>query len=692
MASIQGDAVQCASLLSDSSVSATPLVASQSKWRRSVLFAVASVAVLSVLVAFSTAQSRLSSISRTASVQPLILMQDLRLLSDDNYLPYNSGKSKDENMNMAFDHFVAKALNNELTAEEKTIFKQHFIGAMSGKCKGNAKPTASQWKDLLKDAFEGTKPELTDSMVKHINSGNNGFTVSQEPWMKEITNDDIKSRLGVIQPSGPPPPPKISAQSLPDQREFHAYEKWPQCAVVVRRDHNQGQCGSCWAFAAMSVLDSRLCIKTGGDFKEPKGHLSRTYATSCSYESRDGCQGGWPTKTFELAGSHGIPTGGSEGCLPYFAHGEGTDHFDNQQVAPACPHACIKAGYGRSLSADRFKFGSGLGTWTSQDISERTKKHRIRTVMQAIMSEGPVAATVFVDQAFFGYKSGIFKSSCHERHANHAVAAIGFGGNDCPNGYGNCPAFYWELLNSWGDHWGNNGEIKVAACVATSFQWPDPITDSHVSGLPNPLFPGSVPSPGPAFEVTGPCTLDGGNCVLTPNWPNNYGNSQQCKVTVKKQEGVKLQVVDFLLESGYDFLKVNNKKYSGSAGPNDVVAKGSIEWDSDHSVTKTGWKICEEPQIAGEDVTCDTVGDDVFKPAGETAIVKCPNACRGSSVWGSNPYSTDSALCKAAKHAGLSGTIKVKFLGQKLPFHGSSKNGVTTTNYGHSWTAMQLSS
>jgi len=447
----------------------------------------------------------------------------------------------------------------------------------------------------------------------------------------------------------------------------------------------------------MSVLDSRLCIKTGGDFKEPKGHLSRTYATSCSYESRDGCQGGWPSATFELAGAHGIPTGGSEGCLPYFAHGEGTDHFDNQQVAPPCPHACVKAGYGRSLSADKFKFGSGKGTWMSQKNSERTKKSRVRMVMQAIMSEGPVAAAVYVDQAFFAYKSGIFKSSCDKPHANHAVAAIGFGGNDCNfddrNGYGNCPAFYWELLNSWGDHWGNNGEMKAAACVATTFMWPDPIADSHVSGLPNPLFPGSVPAPAPAFEVTsGSCTVDAGNCVLTPNWPNNYGNKNQCKIKVKKQGGVKLQVVDFLLEGTYDYLKVNSKKYSGSTGPMDTVAKGTMEWSSDRSVTKTGWKICEEPQISGDDVTCDNVGDDASKPEGETAIVKCPNACQGSNIWGSNPYTTDSALCKAARHAGLSGTIKVKFLGKKSNFKGSSKNGVRTKGWSGSWTAMQLSS
>jgi len=396
------------------------------------------------------------------------------------------------------------------------------------------------------------------------------------------------------------------------------------------------------------------------------------------------------SEVFELASSHGIPTGGTEGCLPYFAHGEGTDHFDNQQVAPPCPHACVKPGYGRTLSADKFKLG-GKGTWMNQEPIERTSNQRVKAVMQEIMKEGPVAAAVFVDSAFQAYSSGIFKSSCHKAGANHAVTAIGFGGNNCPNGYGNCPAFYWELLNSWGNHWGNNGEIKVAACVATTFQWPAPITNTHVQGLPTPLFPGSGPTPAPAFEVTsGSCTVDGGNCVLSPNWPSYYGDNHKCNINVKNPNGAKLQVVDFLLESGYDFLTVNHKKYSGSTGPMDTVAKGNIEWSSDYSVKKTGWKICEEPQIT--DVTCNTVGDEVAKPEGETATVKCPSGCGRMTIWGSNPYTTDSGLCRAAVHAGLSGRITVKFVGKKSNFKGTLKNGVNTISYGGQWTAMQLSS
>mmetsp|Transcript_117234 Transcript_117234/g.233626 ORF Transcript_117234/g.233626 Transcript_117234/m.233626 type:complete len:709 (+) Transcript_117234:55-2181(+) len=677
-------------------------IAGRRTWRWPVMFVVATMVAFGMLTACSLAKSGLANMPKSKHVQPFVLMQDLRMLEDDHYLPYNPGKSKQENIRLAFNHFVATAMGNELNAEEKAIFMEHFMEAMNLKFKGNDHPSASQWKDGLKDAFEQTKPEITNSEVDHINSGQHGFTVSVQPWMKNVTNSDFQARLGVIQPPGPPPkPPTTFSVSSNAPPEFHTFSKFAQCKEVIRRDHNQGNCGSCWAFAAMSVIDSRLCIKTGGAFKGVKGHLSRTYATSCARVDNngnriDGCQGGWGHEVFNLAATHGIPTGGSEGCLPYFAHGEGTDHFENKGKAPPCPGACVKAGYGRILHADKFKFGKTVGGWYySQDPSERTKKDRVKAVQQSMLNDGPVVAYVHCDRAFFAYKSGIYNSACDKPYANHAVTAIGFGGNSCPNGYGNCPAFYWELLNSWGDHWGNGGEMKVAACVTTSFDIPPPVTDSDVGNFPSPLFPGVGPAPSPAdspFEVTsGPCKVESGNCVLSPNWPANYGNKQECKIKVKKAEGVKLQVVDFATESCYDMLTVSGKTYSGSTGPMEEVAKGDIAWKSDYSVSNTGWKICEEPEMHGEQCTCDHVGDQVSKPKGQAAHVKCPSGCTQRSVWGSNPYTSDSVLCKAAAHAGLSGNIKVTFLGEKSGFKASTKNGVTTSAWGGSWKAMQLS-
>lgn len=29
--------------------------------------------------------------------------------------------------------------------------------------------------------------------------------------------------------------------------------------------------------------------------------------------------------------------------------------------------------------------------------------------------------------------------------------------------------------------------------------------------------------------VSGPCTIDSDDCILSPGYPENYGNNQQCK-------------------------------------------------------------------------------------------------------------------------------------------------------------------
>jgi len=56
-----------------------------------------------------------------------------------------------------------------------------------------------------------------------------------------------------------------------------------------------------------------------------------------------------------------------------------------------------------------------------------------------------------------------------------------------------------------------------------------------------------------------------------------------------------LDVKDFETEAnGYDELEVNNYDYQGTRADqlNGKIADGPIEWTSDHSITKTGWKIC----------------------------------------------------------------------------------------------------
>jgi chitodextrinase len=66
------------------------------------------------------------------------------------------------------------------------------------------------------------------------------------------------------------------------------------------------------------------------------------------------------------------------------------------------------------------------------------------------------------------------------------------------------------------------------------------------------------------------------------------------------------------------------------------------------------------------------------------------------SVWGSGPYTDDSAIGKAAVHAGLISigqvaTIRVESLGTQSNFVGTTQNGIQTYSWASSWGAISLS-
>eukprot|EP01129_Flabellula_baltica_P004473 TRINITY_DN1557_c0_g2_i1.p1 TRINITY_DN1557_c0_g2~~TRINITY_DN1557_c0_g2_i1.p1 ORF type:complete len:593 (-),score=81.10 TRINITY_DN1557_c0_g2_i1:23-1801(-) len=63
------------------------------------------------------------------------------------------------------------------------------------------------------------------------------------------------------------------------------------------------------------------------------------------------------------------------------------------------------------------------------------------------------------------------------------------------------------------------------------------------------------------------------------------------------------------------------------------------------------------------------------------------NGCQGGDVWGSGPYTSDSNKCSAARHAGVIGVAGGTFTFTSTPgqssYKGSTKNDVTSMNYGH---------
>ncbi len=98
----------------------------------------------------------------------------------------------------------------------------------------------------------------------------------------------------------------------------------------------------------------------------------------------------------------------------------------------------------------------------------------------------------------------------------------------------------------------------------------------------------------------------------------------------------------------------------------------------------------QPPVSAGFELACDTQADAAplrEVGLGASTAVHCPPGCSSEhAVWGTDTYTDDSSVCRAAIHAGVidaarGGSIIVTVGGSRTTFVGSTRHGVTTRNW-----------
>jgi len=100
-----------------------------------------------------------------------------------------------------------------------------------------------------------------------------------------------------------------------------------------------------------------------------------------------------------------------------------------------------------------------------------------------------------------------------------------------------------------------------------------------------------VPTPSSMWSVNGSCSVDADDCLTSPNFPQNYGSSESCYVTVLWPHHPAI-VADFRTEQEHDMLTINGINYSGSQIPYMMRMDGEMIWTSDQGSQKAGWRIC----------------------------------------------------------------------------------------------------
>jgi hypothetical protein len=84
---------------------------------------------------------------------------------------------------------------------------------------------------------------------------------------------------------------------------------------------------------------------------------------------------------------------------------------------------------------------------------------------------------------------------------------------------------------------------------------------------------------------------------------------------------------------------------------------------------------------------CSFSANEIQDTVGSTHLISCPPGCASTGgLWGSNPYTADSAICRAAIHEGLignnGGTVAVTLEPGRPAYRGSQRNGIVSNDYG----------
>ncbi|MBF0361263.1 MAG: C1 family peptidase [Oligoflexia bacterium] len=184
---------------------------------------------------------------------------------------------------------------------------------------------------------------------------------------------------------------------------------------------NQGKCGSCVAFAAVSTLEGQVNITNGWPGFNMK--FSEQHLFSCGGGE---CANGWSHySAAQYLKDKGVP---DEACFPYQSGGMGTDY--------ACSKTCGNA-IERSYKIRNYEEIRGL-------------PYSTQIVVDALRT-GPLMAVMTVYADFMSYTGGIYEHVIGDVVGGHAVTLVGYDNT----------LKYWIVKNSWGEDWGEKGYFRI---------------------------------------------------------------------------------------------------------------------------------------------------------------------------------------------------------------------------------------
>ena len=271
---------------------------------------------------------------------------------------------------------------------------------------------------MTKEEYE-LRRTLYEAAVQEIDMFN---ADADSTWFKAINqfSDMTPAEIELMMGGG------IQGEERPELKVQHSHSEnvyagtpvdWRSKMNAVK---NQGQCGSCWSFAATATIEGRYAIKKGS-----KVVLSEQQMVDCA-TACNGCSGGWASRALQYVQSAG-----------------------GQMSSASYPYRGVKGACRFSSSSVQAKVSAVYGIADAK----------------AALASGPIAVYLDAGSAFQSYGGGIFNGYCGQY--NHAVTAVGWGSTGASE--------YWIIRNSWGSSWGEAGHIRIAingSCRITFDSYP----------------------------------------------------------------------------------------------------------------------------------------------------------------------------------------------------------------------------
>ena len=203
--------------------------------------------------------------------------------------------------------------------------------------------------------------------------------------------------------------------------------------TIIKNHHIPQYCGGCFAANTASTISDRIKIIRKAAW--PDILISAQVLLSCD-PSNNGCFGGSDLVAYEYVHKNGIT---DESCSPYQALG-------HSNGLPCSAKILCK-----TCDLDN-------GCYTPNNypiyyVEEYGSIKGEQAMMNEVYNRGPITCAMAVNQDLLNYTGGIFWDKTGIMQTDHIVGIIGWGEE---NG-----VKYWNIRNSWGSFWGEQGLFRV---------------------------------------------------------------------------------------------------------------------------------------------------------------------------------------------------------------------------------------